>query len=203
MPEPASGLDNPCRKREAKPGPSGALRCLALPAGLLLFLWCGAIAVAVAFSQHDVRAAYLFNFASFIQWSSPTLPERRDAFRYCVTDPGSPVAFALKALVREESSDGKPLLVELRSDPSRLGSCHILYLGEDAPAASAAWLREAAARGVLTVGDNEAFIARGGMVALLLQDRRIVPMIHVERLRKAGLAASSKLLRFARLVNEP
>ena len=56
--------------------------------------------------------------------------------------------------------------------------------------------------GLLTVGDRMEFLDRGGMVALTLQNNRIVPVIHTDRLRQAGLRASSKLLRLARLVSE-
>ncbi len=73
--------------------------------------------------------------------------------------------------------------------------CHILFLG--APADIAPVLSAQRVRGALTVGDTEAFLEQGGMIALLRKRKRIHPVVNLDALEVSSLRLSSKLLRLA------
>ena len=150
---------------------------------LLLAPWTLS-AIQGRFTEHEIRAAYLFNFASFIHWSSQGA--NSDAFDFCVVDASTAVAKALAQLIDQETVLGQRLTVLAVGTGQAPASCRILYL----PGAGAEFgLPDPPRAGLLTVGDRMEFLDRGGMVALTLQNN-------------PGLRASSKLLRLARLVSE-
>lgn len=176
-----------------------------LPVLILLLLLIVPLAdntLAENFSQHEVRAAYLFNFGSFIRWNNQQSPSSSH-FQYCVTDLYSPVSLALKVLLKGERVKGKPVKVRLVEYDSTLAGCQILYLEGIKPGAPAFLFHAEVTQGLLTVSDTEEFIEQGGMVALIAKDKKIFPVIHLQRLQKAGLQASSKLLRFSRVAPNP
>ena len=54
-------------------------------------------------------------------------------------------------------------------------------------------------RSVVTVGETDAFLERGGMIALTTDQNRVRLRINVDRLRAANLGVSSKLLSVAEI----
>jgi hypothetical protein len=61
-------------------------------------------------------------------------------------------------------------------------------------------LDAAAAAGVLTIGEGESFTTRGGMIGLLVQDRKVRFDVDTSAAQTAGLRVSSKLLALTRSV---
>lgn len=56
--------------------------------------------------------------------------------------------------------------------------------------------------GVLTVGEGEAFVHDGGMIAFVIENRRVRFDIHLTPAENAGVRLSSKLLNVARSVEK-
>jgi hypothetical protein len=61
-------------------------------------------------------------------------------------------------------------------------------------------LDAAATAGVLTIGEGESFTTRGGVIALLIHDRRVRFDVDTSAAQSAGLRVSSKLLALTRAV---
>jgi hypothetical protein len=60
-------------------------------------------------------------------------------------------------------------------------------------------LSAVAGKSIVTVGENEGFMQRGGMIALAADRNRVRLLINPDALRMAKLDVSSKLLRVAEI----
>jgi hypothetical protein len=147
--------------------------------------------------EHEVRAAFVYNFTKFIDWPAEALP--LDSFRVCVV--GDPrFASALDAMIAGEVVQGRPILrVELET-PASVSDCQILYIGRQDPERGRRTLAAARQQPTLTIGDVPRFLEEGGAIKFLLEDDRVRFDVNLPAVERAGLTMSSKLLRVARRV---
>jgi YfiR/HmsC-like len=145
-------------------------------------------------SEYQIKAAFLLNFTKFIEW--PASEAAGSTFSICVLgeDPFGPV---LDQLVEGETVGGRKIAVR-RIRAEAAGSCEILYVSKLEQNFQAALAGVGA--GVLTVGEGDGFLDGGGMIAFILEDRRVRFNIDQGAAQKAGLKLSSRLLSVARSV---
>jgi hypothetical protein len=145
-------------------------------------------------SEYQIKAAFLLNFTKFIEW--PAAEGAGSTFSICVLgeDPFGPV---LDQLVEGETVGGRKIAVR-RIRTEGAGSCEILYVSKQEQNIRA--VLAGAGAGVLTVGEGDEFLDGGGMVAFILENRRVRFSIDQGAARKAGLKLSSRLLAVARSV---
>ncbi len=149
-------------------------------------------------SEYQIKAAFLLNFTKFIEW--PANEGAGSPFSICVVgdDPFGPV---LDQLVEGETVAGRKIAVrriraEARVEPP--GSCEILYVAKQEQ--NLHGVLSGAGPGVLTVGEGDGFLDSGGMIAFVLEDRRVRFNIDQGAAQRAGLKLSSRLLGVARSV---
>ena len=170
------------------------LLCLAVT-----MLAASAVLGSQAVTQPALKAAFLFNFAKFVEW--PTDAVASSPLTLCVLDDVS-VEDALSQLVNGDSVNGRmvTLLKGVRNHPLR--GCHLIYVGDSDPARAIATLDEVKGAPVLTVGDGDGFARGGGMIGLFVEDGRMRFAINPNAAHRAGLRLSSQLLKLARIVKE-
>ncbi len=139
-------------------------------------------------SASDVKAAYLYQFGQYVEWPTPA-----DALALCVAGDDI-VASALEKLARDDGGSTK--VVVYRDPPTPSADCRILYIGRDA-AQSRGWLKALNGRATLAVGDDVTFLRDGGMVAFILQDKKLRFSVNLISAEAAHLRLSSQLLRHA------
>lgn len=150
-------------------------------------------------AEHEVRAAFVYNFTKFIDWPAAALPA--DGFRICVI---GDEAFerALAAMVAGESVQGRPVSVTDPAEPSDVARCQILYVGrlqvERGRRALAASLRSQ----TLTIGDGPRFLQDGGAIRFLIEDDRVRFDVNLPAVQRAGVTLTSTVLRVARRVEK-
>jgi YfiR/HmsC-like len=150
-------------------------------------------------SDAQVEAAYIYNFAKFVEWPDGKFPTPNSPIRFCVLNDFSFEA-DLNRVVSGRSIAGRPLEVAQLRDGSEAAQCHVLYVNaaqERQMRHSLEVLREA---NVLTVGETDAFIDEGGMINFFLQDEQVLFGINNKAAREAGLHLSSRLLSLAKRV---
>ena len=152
-----------------------------------------------------VRAAYLYNFAKFIEWPDHAFENGNAPFVIGVLDDKTFVD-VLTSTVKAKLVAGRR--VEVRqlwwgktADRTRLNDCHALYIGSS-KANLHDILVSIGRAPVLAVSHIDRFARKGGMVGFVLEKGRIVFEINVDALERAKLKASSKLLKLARIVEE-
>lgn len=189
----ATGIGGCGRRRAGWLSSCAAL--LVLVAGLVAF----APLAAWAQSEDQIKAAFLFNFARYVEW-----PE--DAF----DGPEAPVKICMMSSVEfsdvvSKTVSGKTVSerpVEVAS-PGELGGathCHILFVDESQPLTSAQVVQALDDASVFTVSDRGGFAQAGGVANFILVDNKIRFEINPRAARNVGLKVSSQLLRLAKVV---
>lgn len=146
-----------------------------------------------SFSQYDVEAVYLYNFAKFVRWPAATPQKALDiciAGRKEYTD-------TLTKTVAGETIGGRALAVRTVLKPEDVAGCDILFLGATDKARFDSLLAAAAGKPVLTVSDTPGFLERGGMIQFEVIGNRVRFSVNLGPVTRSGLSLSSELLKVA------
>ena len=145
--------------------------------------------------EYQVKAAYLFNFARFVEW-----PKEASAgpFTICLAD--DPFGQSLENTLRGETISERPLTVRLLAASDNPRECHILFISDTATARTQNLLDALGTAPVLTVGEDRSFIANGGIIRFTETGRRVQFEINPDAADRRSLKISSRLLRLATIV---
>jgi len=147
--------------------------------------------------EYAVKAAFLYNFAKFVDWPESVFAAHPDTHMFCIYGL-DPFGANLDALAGKLVHDRRIAVARL-SGPGELARCQLVFL----PAAEKGRLAElraaVAGRPVLLVGEEASFVARGGMIDFFLQGGHVRFEIDPKKAAAAGLHVSSKLLGLARI----
>jgi uncharacterized protein DUF4154 len=149
--------------------------------------------------EYDLKAAFLFNFARFVEWPA-------DAFAAATTPivigvlGNDPFGASLDTLVAGETVRNRPLLVRRYRSVESVDACHVLFISASEAGQLDHIARVIGRRSILTVGETKDFAARAGIVGFELAQRRLRLRINLAAATDARLTISSKLLRQAQIV---
>jgi hypothetical protein len=151
-------------------------------------------------SAPGLKAAYLFNFAQFVEWPADALPAGAP-LALCVFGDGA-VADALEKTTVGRSVGGHGLtVVRLRSGVP-LPTCHVLYLAGSDRQGWRDVIGTLNGKLVLTVSDAARFVHTGGMVELLTNDGRMQIAVNTDALHRSQVRLSSRVLTLATIVRD-
>jgi len=148
--------------------------------------------------EYEVKAAFIFNFAKFVEWPQGSFPDDHTPIGLCVTN-GNPFAGALES-IRGKTVKGREIVIRQCKEIEDMASCHILYVGSSEKRRLAQLLPLIKDRRILTVGDEKGFAQMGGIINFIIVDNKVSFEINVDAAKRAGLEISSKLLRLAEIV---
>lgn len=147
--------------------------------------------------EYVVKAAFLYNFAKFVEWPEEVSPKGDDPLTVCVA--GDAFGSSIASIEGKEVR-GHPIAIQKDVPPSALKSCHLLYVSnEELPRLTAA-LHGLQNSAVLTVCDSPGCAERGLMISLRMIDNKVSLEVNLEALQRTPLKVSSQLLKLARLV---
>lgn len=156
----------------------------------------------------QIKAAYLFNFAKFITWPTKSLATNAPVEFVIGVMGESAFADALQRALVGKSVDTHSLKVRQLSPTDDLAGCQILFIGSSEQALLPQILSKLDDSSVLTVSDLSRFLDEGGMVRLFnyenptTHQKSIRFEVNPERVQRAGLKASSKLLQLSKPTQE-
>lgn len=155
----------------------------------------GAVLAQQQATEDELKAAFLYNFASYVQWPESAFPDSREPLVFGIL--GSEVlADDLDRMVAGRSIDGRPIDVRRVRAVDELEPLHVLFV-DDAVADEAGGILSAAlAGGVLTVTESLPRPAASVINFEVLQDR-VRFDVSLPMAEEAGLAISSRLLQVA------
>lgn len=157
------------------------------------------LASAQTATSAEVKAAYIFNFSKFVEWTRDAANEAKSPFVLGVMGDG-PVADALRDMVRGKSIAGRALVVRRVTLKDDLAQLQILFVNASEVPRLRELIERLAGASVLTVSDLDRFCALGGMIQFRLDDDRVRFDINLDHAESAGLAIDSKLLALAKTV---
>jgi hypothetical protein len=156
-------------------------------------------AQSAATSEYEVKAAFLFHFAQFVDWPDGTFPEANSPLVYCTVGE-DPFHGALEASLLGKQMGGHGFQVRHAKQISEIQGCHVLFIGDGEKRQLASVLANVKGSPVLTVGESERFVNDGGMIGFCLEENKIRFEINLESAEKAQLRISAKLLALAKIV---
>lgn len=146
------------------------------------------------FKEYQVKAAFLYNLANFVQWPDTAFGDANSPFVIGIVG-ANPFGAMLEKLVQGEMASGRRLEIRQLRSLEEGQTCQIVFIAKDkAPAFDAAVL---GTRPVLTVSDSDGFAQARGMVTLLYVGNKVHILVYLEAAKAAGLKISSKLLNIA------
>lgn len=163
-----------------------------------LLAWAGVAAAQtpLPLTEAQARAAFVLNFARFVEWPASTFATRESPVVACVHGRDA-VAAALFAL-ESRPVQGRALKVRRITATDDWPGCHVVFVGETDERRALPLLRAMAGQPVLTVSDGERFIDIGGAIGLVQADDRLQFEVNRRSLEQHQLKASANLLRLAR-----
>jgi len=172
-------------------------------ASALLLLVATALVAAVASAgprgEYEVKAAFLVNFASLVEWPEDAFGEDGDL---------KVGIFGEEAVVDEIRSllDGRRVgsrLVRARHLDSlqELPGLHMVYVTGSASPDVEEVHRALGGASVLLIGESDGFARRGGAINFYTEKSRIRFEVNPEAVKSAGLRVSSRLLSVAKVVD--
>jgi hypothetical protein len=149
-------------------------------------------------SEYEVKAAFLYNFARFVEWPRDAPGGDRT---FVVTVLGrDPFGSALDDTLRGKKIDDKQVVVRRVARSEDVGRSHIVFISDSEKERLPAILKSLDAAPVLTVGDMNQFAERGGVIRFKVDQDRIRLEINVVAAQRSRLRISSQLLKLARIV---
>ena len=164
--------------------------------GLAMVLGLSSAHAADGLLEYEVKAVFLLNFTKFIEWPAAAFELPDSPITICVLGE-DPFGATLDQVVNGEIVNGRKVAVQRIKRPPAPKSCQILFWGKSDSAAA----KGLPALGpVLTVGEGESFAHDGGMIAFVIDNRRVRFQVNQTLAENAGLKLSSKLLSVAKAV---
>jgi hypothetical protein len=151
-------------------------------------------------SEYQVKAAFLFNFAKFVEWPAAAFRNGQSPITICVVgdDPFGP---AIDATVKGQSFANRSFSVRRVKQIPRDDTCQIAFFSgaESARTELGTAIR---ALPILTVGEDDATSESSGIINFVIEERKVRFDINLDAAERAGIKISSKLLKLAKRVHE-
>jgi hypothetical protein len=168
---------------------------------LCTLLLCGAALAAPPSVEQEVKAAYLYKFAGFIEWPEGSFARPDSALVIGVAG-NDALAEQLTRLVAGHKADGHALEVRKVAPGQSLDGLHILFVGTTERAATAELLGAARGKSVLTVSDSELAHTLGTMVNFVVVEDRLRFEVALRNVAASRLRISARMLAAARKVQQ-
>jgi hypothetical protein len=149
--------------------------------------------------EAQVKAMFVYNFLKFVEWPPDASSGARDPFVVLIIGEGA-TADATERLLESKTIGERQVVVRRsRWDQPVAGARAAFVVEHDANRLRRVFDASAAA-GVLTIGEGENFATHGGVIGLLVQDRKVRFDVDTSAAQNARLRVSSKLLALTRNV---
>jgi hypothetical protein len=179
---------------------SPPLRLLLLVAAMTL-AWCFAAHAQTdegRFTEYEVKAAFIYNVAKFVEWPDERTTDGRNTINFCVfgTDPfGKTLNSVEGRIVKGKKMQTKPVrsLKEVRD-------CNMLFISGSEKEQLPRILAAVKDLPVLTMGDVTGFAQQGVMINFYMEHNKVRFEINEDKTKGSKLSVSSQLLKLARIV---
>ena len=152
-------------------------------------------------SEYQVKAAYLYNFAKFVDWPAQVFGDSTEPFRMCVLNNRSFEA-TLQNMVAGKAIAGRPISVVGVQNGEQSRNCQILFISSSQDRLGRRIVEDLQGASILTVGESKGFVEDGGIINFVWQDDRVQFEVNHGAASHAGLRVSSRLVSIAKLVRE-
>jgi hypothetical protein len=152
-------------------------------------------------SEYEIKAAFLYNFAKFVEWPPGTFADPDVPFTFCILGP-DPFGHALEDAILGKTIEGRRIALVRAKRVQDLPACHIVFVSSTENSRLLEILAGMYGRSVLVVGETENFASSGGTIQFILEGNRVRFAVNPNAADRARLKISSKLLSLAHIVHD-
>jgi len=152
-------------------------------------------------SEYEVKAAYIYNFAKFVEWANGRFQDGSESVHVCVLgdDPFGPSL----EVIEGKTAVNRKVRIKRTASLQNIRGCEILFISNSEEEHLAKILKVISGSPVLTIGDTEGYAEQGVMINFYMENKTVRFEINPKAAIRAGLRISSNLLRIAKIVAEP
>jgi hypothetical protein len=143
-------------------------------------------------NESQVKAMFVYNFLKFVEWPADS-HRTGDPFVVLIIGEG-PTADATEQFLESKTIGDQKIVVRRARGDQPFDGARAAFVVESDGKRLHRILDAAASAGVLTIGEGENFTTRGGVIALLVEDRKVRFDVDTTAAQVARLRVSSKLL---------
>jgi hypothetical protein len=151
--------------------------------------------------EYRVKAAFLYNFAKFVQWPSESFASPTAPFAICVLG-HDPFGHSLDDTVAGRTIEGRPFVVRHIASVKQVAGCHVLFIAAAENKRVLPMLADIRMPGVLIVGESDSAAPEGVIVSFRLEAGKVRFAIDTANAERAKLRISSRLLSLAVVVTK-
>ena len=170
--------------------------------------WFAGWAPSLVHAQHDataverrVKAAYIFNIASYVEWPEGTFAQTGAPMTIIVFGDDE-LAAEITEITAGRAVDGRPLQIKKTRDPDATADAHMLFVGRAEIARLPQVAKQAGPKPLLILTDAPGALTQGSMINFVLVRQRVKFEISLEEAERRGLKLSSRLLAVAHNVRK-
>jgi hypothetical protein len=146
--------------------------------------------------EYQKKAEFITSFTRFVDW-----PERKfmqpDAPFVIGVYGSDTITSLLQEALQERQIKGRPVVVKHLLNKQELRACHVLFISRSERDRLGPILGEVRRENVLTVGESENFLGKGGVINFLNIDGAVRFQISGEAAAREKLTISSKLIQIS------
>jgi hypothetical protein len=174
---------------------------------LTAMLWsCACLPICSAQSsapgEYQLKAAFLFNFAKFIDWPPTGFANPQAGFSICILG-ADPFGSAMDELLQGKTVGDRRVSVKRSRQIADVRHCQMVFVSSSERVRVREILDGLKGTNALVVGETEGFAAAGGAIQFAIEDNHVRFLINTDAADRAGLKVSSKLLSLAHVVHDP
>lgn len=173
---------------------------------LIFLLFCAAWTCAIPVSKVDaqendavveykIKAAFLLNFAKFINWPEGSFTGENQLFKVCVLGE-NPFGSSLSA-IESRTVGNRKVKLQYVNDFEKAEDCHLLFISASEKDNLEAINTALSDRAIATVSDIEGFASDGGIIEFVAMEDKLAFTINLSRAREQELKIHSALLNLA------
>lgn len=147
-------------------------------------------------TEHQIKAAYLYKFASYVEWPPTVFAQINAPFTIGIIG-AEDVGMALNELKIGHAINNRSIDVKILKPGDPLTNVQMLYVGEQEAAQLQSLLKPAEAQPVLVVTDSANALTMGSIINFLMVEERVRFEVSVSHAERNGLKISARLLAVA------
>lgn len=163
----------------------------------LIVAFLGAAGAGAQAPEHELKAAFLFKFLSFVEW--PQAPRPTDTPLVIGVLGADEIAAQLELIVPGRSAQGREVTVRRMREGESAAGLHMLFIGREALRARAGDAKPPASA-LLTVCDWPGALDQGCVINFVRTGERIGFDVALDTAERRGLRISSRMLAVAQNV---
>ena len=147
-------------------------------------------------SECEAKAGFLLNFLKYVEWPSATNSNTNAPLQICLIGKDQ-LGSSLSSLIKSKTIDGRAVILEHGDAECAWRQSRLLFVSDSENRRVEEILAAVKDLPVLTVGETEDFLEKGGMISLVMRDKTVRMEINLVVAETAGLKISSRLLAVA------